>query len=351
MKLAILKSTGEVVDDRQSGDPPDYVIKENIAKQLKINQEVIEVIKVPENQVIDCLIAKKIFYKDGKLSFEHYPDYEQRVFNHNRMQEQFDKLIPSYVEAFQILQPLFPRKCPRIEKLLDKLNEIFSEKVESENLRKIGFKIEYRNSIDGVIHKMSAMWYHYSNIVALEEEYENKIKEYHEKVPLAGWEAVGVEKIEFEFEAFLMQAKACLDIFSRTFKFYFRNIDARDTKDLREKLEKCLREPEIPQIIGKKEMCEKILAELKSAEWLKDFESRENETTYKSRRDRVAHRGKIPITPINLYIQKQSHESEVKIAGVISPPTIDKVPLKSYTEKLMDNIFGLVERCYLILLQ
>lgn len=347
MKLAIIKSTREVVDDRQSGNPPDYVVKENVSKRLKISPEEIEIIKVPENQVIDCLIAKKVFYTDGKLSFEHYSDYEKRVLNHKRMQVEFDKLIPPYVEAFQILHPLFPKKCLQIDKLLEELADIFSEKVKSENLRKIEFKIDFRNSIGSVIHKMSAMWYHYNNIVALEEEYQNKIKEYHEKVPLAGWESIGVEKIEFEFEAFLMQAKACLDIFSRSFKFYLKSVNPRDTKDLK----KFLENPDQYKLSGKKETCEKILAELKSAEWLKDFERREEETTYKSRRDRVAHRGKIPITPINLFIQKISHEHEAKIAGVITPPTIDKIPLKSYTEKLMTNIFNLVESCYLVLLQ
>lgn len=245
-----------------------------------------------------------------------------------------EKLKVQLEKGFRILQPLFLKKHPLIDSLDQQIRAIFNEKKPSLVYKKIDNKEDFKKRFWLCIRKMQALWYHFNNILILEGEYINKITEFHKVVPYTGgYEAFSPEKMEFEFEAFLLQSKACLDVFSRSFKPYLKN-ESSNTKKLKKELEKHVTD----------QTCQKILNELKKAKWLEEFELKEP-WTY---RDIIAHRGKISISPINIY---PNGKKVIFVPSLmLKRLTKNKIPVKEYAEEMMNNIFTLIFNCYPYLL-
>lgn len=242
-----------------------------------------------------------------------------------------EKLKAELEKGFQILQPLFLKKQPLIDSLDQQIRD---EKKLSSIFREKDSKKEFRERVWLCIWKMKAIWYHFNNIVILEEQYLRKIKEFHQAFPYTGsYEAFSTEKEELELEAFLLQSKACLDVFSRSFKPYLKN-QSGNTKSLKKELKKHAANP----------ICQKILHKLENAEWLEEFEKKEPKTY----RDIVSHYGKITISPINIYPKGK------RVAFVPSlirkRLTEKKISVKEYAEEMMNSIFTLIIKSYSYLL-
>lgn len=241
-----------------------------------------------------------------------------------------EKLKTQLEKGFKILQPLFLKKHPLVESLDQQLRDIINEKKASSLLKKLDNKEDFQKRVWRCIWKMQALWYHSNNILTLEEEYKHKIKEFHKTFPYTGgYEAFSTEKEELEFEAFILQSKACLDVFSRSFKPYLKN-ESKNTKRLKKELRKHINEP----------ICQKILHELENAKWLEEFEKKEPKTY----RDFIAHYGKISISPINIY---PYGKKVVFVPSLIRKRlTKNKISVKEYVEEMMNNIFMLILHCY-----
>ena len=97
-------------------------------------------------------------------------------------------------------------------------------------------KEEFKKKVEYCVWKMKAIWYHHNNIQSIEMEHiDSVIQDIRGKYLTGEFKFFTIEKVEFEFEAFFFQSKACLDIFSRSFKPYLKN-ESRNTKGLKKEL-------------------------------------------------------------------------------------------------------------------
>lgn len=242
-----------------------------------------------------------------------------------------EKIKTQLEKGFQILQPLFLKKHPLIDSLDQQIRD---ERKLSLAFKETGDKKDFQKRVWRCIWKMQAVWYHFNNILTLEEEYTRKIKEFHKRFPYSGaYEAFSTEKEELEFEAFLFQSKACLDVFSRSFKPYLKN-EPSNTKTLKKVLKRHMVDA----------TCQRILGELENAKWLEEFEKKEPKTY----RDIVSHYRKISISPINIY---PKGKKVVFVPSLIRKRlTKNKISVKEYAEEMMNNIFALILSCYSYLL-
>lgn len=238
-----------------------------------------------------------------------------------------EEKLKALEKGFKILRSLHLKKHPLIDSLDQQIRD---NKKLSSIFKDLDSKKDFQERVWRCIWKMQAMWYHFNNILILEEEYMDKIKEFHRVCPYAGgYEAFSTEKMELELEAFLLQSKACLDVFSRSFKPYLKN-ESSNTKGLKKELEK-----------HTNSTYQKILSELENAKWLDEFEK----NVPKTYRDIIGHYGKISISPINIY---PNGKKVMSVPSLIRKRlTKNKISVKEYVEEMMNDIFALILNCYL----
>ena len=84
-----------------------------------------------------------------------------------------EKIKVQLEKGFKILQPLFLKKHPLIDSLDQQIRD---EKKLSLIFEEIDNKKDFQERVWRCIWKMQALWYHFNNILTLEEDYERKIK-------------------------------------------------------------------------------------------------------------------------------------------------------------------------------
>jgi len=187
---------------------------------------------------------------------------------------------------------------------LDFINEI-KEKICFSSLEEDQIK-EIIEKLDICKHKLEGMIYHRNMVNKIEKEYKylltQDIKQLGEPDFIYVKEA---KELIFEFESFLFQTKAFLDIYSQMIGMYFKNKPSNIKKLL-----KVLNEQsnEVPK---------RLKALITGAEWIKDFHPQNS--FEKSMRDIIAHYSRLRITPLKIKIEDHkkvnTHRHQIKHAG------------------------------------
>lgn len=190
--------------------------------------------------------------------------------------KQFINQFPKFSRKHWILSPRFDFIYHFIEKLEQNKNLSNSQK---EFIKKKLISCRY---------KLCSLEYHDKNIVKIEKEYKKTLKNIL-KNPLfkePTTMTIEIPEIIFEFEAFLFQCKAFLDIYSQAIGNLFGERPS-NIKRLKKVLSSCKEQPALD-----------LLNLLERNKWIKEFDS--SEQFKKTKRDIIAHYSVISLSPINI---------------------------------------------------
>jgi hypothetical protein len=157
--------------------------------------------------------------------------------------------------------------------------------------------------------KFHAIYYHQKNAEYMQKLVENYCARVGEvaKEMAIDWPitvGIGLEKLSFEYEAFVFQCRACLDRFARSVSYYF-GFTATNIDGLKKKLkELSSKNPKAQKVLDgiekNKELYlrihELLQSKTKNSDFLKDW----------SDRDKAAHYGRILMRPLNIMIKPGS---------------------------------------------
>jgi len=204
------------------------------------------------------------------------------------------------------------------------------------------------NMINGEVQeKFHAVCYHMQNAAYLQklvDEYTNQLINTAKEIGIDWPITVGItlRKLYFEYEAFILQARACLDHFivslSYYFGFYTIKIDS-----FKRKLE---------EFSGKNPKAEKVLDLMnkprKFYELVKS-KTREHPSSF-SDRDRIAHCGYVLMRPLNVMINPISGTKVLPVARhEKGEDTFDLSPLIELMESLMHDLFSFIIEIYAVI--
>jgi len=168
-------------------------------------------------------------------------------------------------------------------------------------------------------HKIQSLQYHLDNYFLWEEKYVKNFKKALKCIPLENLTMGGVTpNLIFEYESFLFQFKACLDMFSRAVGRLFKQKPSNISK-----LKNALKNH------NSNDKAKKMLGLISKNEgWLREFNSDQN---FRSDRDKVAHYNIVNLG--NLNVNKRNDEFRIII-------NLEKenMTLKEYLEKRLKNL-------------
>ena len=176
----------------------------------------------------------------------------------------------------------------------DGSNNVMKDISESKN----GFSDadEFRKRLFNSFDKINAIFYHLEKLKEEEElvmQLSGKIAEESEKINKnPGVIVTPLESINYEFESFIMQAKACLDVFCYAVGYYYKNVARFST------FEKMIKNCNAKKLL-------KILDSNEYEFLVKEFISKEQE---KSKRDFSSHYGSLPVGQLNMPINSNGQK-------------------------------------------
>lgn len=226
--------------------------------------------------------------------------------------EYITKHLPKFSRKHWISSPRFDFIYPFIKKLEESPNLSTQQK---EFIKKKLISCRY---------KLCSLEYHDRNIAKIEKEYKKTLKNilknpsFKEKSTIA----TVTPEVNFEFEAFLFQCKAFLDIYSQAIGYLF-NQRPSNLKKLRGILS------------DRKELLASDLSKLlEKNKWLKEFDS--SEQFKKTKRDIIAHYSAINLSSIKVQKieKKTSYTTRTKVE--------DKLVL-DYTRNIMRRMNTLMK--------
>jgi len=213
-----------------------------------------------------------------------------------------------------------PDVDPMIISLVSKID--FSKLLEQE-------KNELKKQMHLCKHKLQAMAYHKNRISVLEKNYKkvlkSSIRQIRDKESIIVTE---VPDIAFEFESFLFQTKAFLDIYSRLVGKHFKH-----TPSSIKKLKKIL--------VNNKDVKSRILLKLLSKRWINYFISKDKFNI--SMRDIVAHYSKLNISPFGIIVINQKKRDTLLT-------TVGDKRIRDLISSIFKNSKKLLKKSILILL-
>jgi hypothetical protein len=187
-----------------------------------------------------------------------------------------------------------------------------------------------KNKLVSCRFKMCSLDYHDKRIHEIEKRYKktirNVLKDPKIKSPITM--VTIVPEIIFEFEAFLFQCKAFLDIYSQAIGNFF-NQKPSNIKKLKSVL------------CESNDICKtKILNLLEKNKWLNEFQS--TQEFGKTKRDIVAHYSTIQISPLNIIKKDEKKFSTVRTR-------IDNKFVLVYTRQMISKIKSLLSDTLVII--
>jgi hypothetical protein len=139
-------------------------------------------------------------------------------------------------------------------------------------------------------HKFSAFHYHLRNYIRLEKKYIRKNKAFLKEVPIPKLTFAGATyDLVFEFEAFIIQFRSCLDFLAQAISIIF-NQNIFSWRDLQKILMNNSNR-------GNKILANKLLKLIGENEWINEFLS---ESDRVSDRDKVVHYGILNLGTLNV---------------------------------------------------
>jgi len=213
---------------------------------------------------------------------------------------------------------------PEIDPLIDSL--IF--KVNSSNI--FNYKNEtFIRQLELCKHKLSSMYYHKNRIHLLEKSYKKELKL---SIPQTGVDntilSIETPDIIFEFESFLFQTKAFLDVYSKLIGIYF-NQKPYNIKRLKKLLS------------DNTNIKAKLLMKILNKNWIDQFTSK-NENI--SMRDIVTHYSKLNNSPFGILVIKKKKKDTIGVA-------VEGKKIRDYTRMILKNSKSLLKKSTLTILK
>ncbi|MDD5692191.1 MAG: hypothetical protein PHP10_03320 [Candidatus Omnitrophica bacterium] len=330
-KYGVRRSDGEVIKNVVSNtNQPDYLLKELLARKCGGLREDYLTVVLPEAIKDEFYVSKKAYFRDGKFIFDHYDDFEKRIEDRNKLKEKNKNISFPLFTSF-MLQDRHP---PIYIKIAHKVHDFFYERTKSNKLEIVEHRTDFFDAIHDVLFKIDAMDYHLKRIKELRDLYLSESRKSLQFAPneYSTGICMNTDKIIFEFESFLFQADACLNIFSRSFRFYLKQ-ESKSTKTLKIKILELLKKPHF----SKDKELKAVSDILNRASWLSEFEQNQ------SKRDKIVHYGKLEIIPFQVCKAGKINKE------FIGESSLGKISLIEYSEGILKNTLNLIEDCYIAL--
>jgi hypothetical protein len=206
-----------------------------------------------------------------------------------------------------------------------------------------------------VQEKFSAIYYHYNNAIELQKMVEGYIGQIILKANELGLNrsltmSLSIQKLKYEYEAFILQCRACLDHFadSLSYSFGFRsnNLDKVE-KHLTQLAHKNNRANQIVKKIMKdEEFCsrlhELLISKTKQEDLFPDW----------SDRDKITHLGDINMLPLNIMFNPKTGVKVLHLARKVHGKSdLDLPKITLFMHSFMVDLFRFISEIYEILFE
>ncbi len=202
------------------------------------------------------------------------------------IQNSMDENLIKQIEYLSKQFPKFSRRHWIISNRFDFIYD-FIKKIEQSNELTTTQKEFIKKKLVACRFKLCSLEYHDRNIAVIEKKYKktltNMLK--HPSFDKPTTFATITPEVAFEFEAFLLQCKALLDIYSQAIGYFFHEKPS-NIKKLKNVL------------LVKKNQFALDLLELLKSKWLEEFAT--SESLKKTKRDIIAHYSMIDLSNINI---------------------------------------------------
>lgn len=199
-------------------------------------------------------------------------------------------------------------------------SELNFEEVDLDDLEK---------SVRDCEHKLRAMRHQTNNLEVMEDAYIKKTKEMMDLVPIENFtSATMTPEVTYEFEAFLFQAKACLDMFAKSVGMIYKQTPSKIGR-LRNILKRLEGKP----------LASEILTIIDKNSWIVDFESEEGR---RSLRDIVTHYGTLKHSSLNIVKRNGKDYIDLRVS-------IKEIPLVKYCEEKNQQFLDLIREVYFLI--
>jgi hypothetical protein len=265
-----------------------------------------------------------------------------------------EAITDEFARAFNVRPPLqFTEIFLKSWKLQTKKIGIYKEVECRQRYNKPAVLYEMING--KVQEKFSLIYYHQQNAVALQRTADGYIGRIILKANELGidWPitlCISLGKIHYEYEAFILQCRACIDHFAGSLSYYF-GFFAKDLDGVRNKLvDLSSKNSKAKRIIEKIEenkefysrLHELLISKTKNADFLSDW----------SDRDKIAHYGTVLMRPLNIMINPKAGTKVLHFARQEKgKDTFDLPKITEIMESFMCDLFKFIKEIYDIMLE
>ena len=203
------------------------------------------------------------------------------------------------------------------------------------------------NKINGhVQEKFASIYYHYNNATELQKIAEGYIGQIILKANELGLDSsltisLSIQKLKYEYEAFILQCSACLDHFadslSYSFGFHANNLDKveKQLTQLSHKNDKASRI--VKKIKENEEFCSRLHELLISKTKREDFFSNWSD------RDKITHSGDINMLPLNIMLNPKTGTKVLHLARKIQGKSdLDLPKITLFMRSFMFDLFRFI---------
>lgn len=271
-------------------------------------------------------------------------DYTKNIVLEKLLDPKMRELIAEYMEKFEVLiPPEYTVIFKKSRKLYAKNEGPYSEVKNNTDSRYNDPKGLF-NWINEVEYKYEAIYYHLQNAIYLQKLIKEHIKHTNDMlkeldIQTRLWGARKAGKIVFEYEAFILQCKACLERFIISVSYYL-GFHAYKIERLKNKLK---------ELSPKNVKAQNIINIIKqSRKFYYLLESRENI----SDRTKIAHGGQVPLKPLNTIFDPHSGTIIFPMARYEKGAEKTKsTPIIELMESTMQDLFGFIDEIYDVIFQ
>ena len=212
------------------------------------------------------------------------------------------------------------------------------------------------NMINGYVQeKFCAIYYHYENAVALQKMVDGYIGQIIVKANELGLTnqlgmGISIQKLKYEYEAFILQCRACLDHFADSlaysFGFYSKNLDTVE-KHLAQLAHKNSKAERIVKKIREKpefysRLHELLISKTKNTDLFSEW----------SDRDKIAHSGDVSLMTLTINLNPVTGTKVFHVARQEKGKSVFDLPkITLFMQSFMVELFKFIGEIYEIMLE